>query len=548
MPGVGLYSLLQQLPFDCSVDYAAITGSAARLSDESGQALESIKICGISADSQVLEAGDIFAALQGGSCHGLDFLEHVNSNAAALLVDQSDTRAVGIKTQLPIVRVSSLADRIGEIAAAVYQYPSSKMKVCGVTGTDGKTSVSRFIALVLHELGYNAGYIGTIGWGLADGRAGLEDNPLTTPPAATLQAMLASLQQQQAEYVVLEVSSHALAQGRTNGVQFDVVALTNLGRDHLDYHQTPENYRAAKRVLFDWPGIKKAVLNLDDEFGRDIAGDFAAIAGQSDKVAGYSIDFATGKPCTPELYASDVVADVQGIAFTLHHTSGQWRIQTALLGQFNVSNLLAATSALMAFGIELPRIAKVLGKLKPVAGRMECFHSAGSATAVVDYSHTPQSLQLALQTVRQHCNGALWVVFGCGGDRDRGKRPQMGRQAVELADHAIITDDNPRSESSADIIEEILSGIKDVERCNAATDCDVQVIADRREAIVHAMSKAAPSDWVLIAGKGHEDYQIIGHDRFHFSDREVVAELHAAAACGESGRSLSGRSSVQEAN
>ena len=555
MPGVGLHSLLQQLPFDYSID--ACDPASVQVTADDSAALDNIKVCGLCADSRELATGDIFAALQGGSYHGLDYLELVNRKAAALLVDIGDARAASIETPLPVVRVSSLSDRLGEIAATVYQHPTAKMKVCGVTGTDGKTSVSRFIALVLQELGLRAGYIGTIGWGLADGTvdrtvdnddlvAELEDNPLTTPPPATLQAMLASLQQRKAEYVVLEVSSHALAQGRTSGVQFDVVALTNLGRDHLDYHHTLENYRAAKRMLFDWPGIDKAVLNLDDEFGREIAGDFAANETSAAKVAGYSINTSSETQPASELFATDVVADTRGVAFTLHHKAQQWRVETGLLGHFNVSNLLAASAVLMNFGIDLPRIIKALSRLKPVDGRMERFHAAGRPTAVVDYSHTPQSLGLALETVRQHCDGALWVVFGCGGDRDRGKRPQMGRQAVELADHVVVTDDNPRTESSAEIIDEILAGTDSADRSGSSSCLDLTVIADRREAIVYAMTNAAAADWVLVAGKGHEDYQIVGTDQLHFSDRAVVTELLSAAA-PDSALSRSGQNVIREA-
>lgn len=536
MPGVGLHSLLQQLPFEYSIGNAERDAVSAQTKTDESAALDTITISGISADSRELANGDLFAAMQGGNYHGLDYLEIVNKKAAALLVDQADARAVTIETPLPVVRVSSLAERLGEIAATVYQYPSAQMKVCGVTGTDGKTSVSRFIALVLQQMGLRAGYIGTIGWGMADVQAGchdlaaeLEENPLTTPPPATLQAMLASLQQRKAEFVVLEVSSHALHQGRASGVQFDVVALTNLGRDHLDYHQTAENYRRAKRALFEWPGIEKAVLNLDDGFGREIARDFGSSVEGADMVAGYSISASTAVQPASEFHATDVIADTRGIAFTLHHAGEQWRIETGLLGQFNVSNLLAATAVLAAFGLDLPRIVKELSRLQPVDGRMERFYTAGKPTAVVDYSHTPQALGLALQTLRQHCEGALWVVFGCGGDRDRGKRSEMGHQAVELADKVIITDDNPRTERSADIIDEILAGTKVSDRSSSACCTDLQIIADRREAIVYAMSHAAAVDWVLVAGKGHEDYQIVGREQLHFSDRELVAELQAAS-------------------
>ena len=521
VPEVSLQYLLKQLPFDFSVDES---GSDPRPSSLSGE----VKISGISADSRELTEGDIFAALQGAQNHGLDYLELINRKASALLVDRSDARAEKIETPLPVVRVSMLAERLGDIASGIYQYPSAQMKLCGITGTDGKTSVSRFVASVLRDLGLRAGYIGTIGWGMADGKAQdgeledeLVDNPLTTPPPATLQAMLASLQQKKAEYAVLEVSSHALDQGRASGVQFDVVVLTNLGRDHLDYHQTHDNYRAAKKKLFDWPGIDAAVVNLDDEFGRSLhqrGCDESAC-----QMVGYSIEDAVGKTtdAQPQLFATDIVADTSGLAFTLCKGEQQWRVSTGLLGRFNVSNLLAAVGVLDAFGIAVQKVVDVLSGIKPVDGRMERFHVTGKPTAVVDYSHTPQALEVALKTMRQHCDGDLWVVFGCGGDRDRGKRPEMGQVAMELADHVIVTDDNPRTERSADIIEEILTGV----RGSTSASNNLDVISERRDAIVHALSEAAPDDWVLVAGKGHEDYQIVGTERLHFSDRELVSEL-----------------------
>lgn len=529
MPGVSLQHLLTQLPFDFDIE-------APGIDHGEGETVDQVKICGLSADSRELAEGDIFAALQGGQYHGLDYLELINNKAAALLVDQGDARAVSIETPLPVVRVSMLAERLGEIASGIYQQPSAKMKVCGITGTDGKTSVSRFIACVLQELGMRAGYIGTIGWGMAGDE--LADNPLTTPPPATLQAMLASLQQREAEIAVLEVSSHALQQGRASGVQFKVVALTNLGRDHLDYHETVEGYRAAKRKLFEWPDIEVAVLNLDDAFGVDLA-TAAKQAGVDHRVVGYSLvndsdvtDFdeplqQTAKLLRPEFFATDIVADTQGVAFTLHQGDKHWRVSTGLLGRFNVSNLLATVGVLDALGLAPQQVVEALPRIKSVDGRMERFHVTGQPTAVVDYSHTPQALRVALETLRQHCEGALWVVFGCGGDRDRGKRPEMGSAAVELADHIIVTDDNPRTEQSTDIIDEIVAGKESA--------ANLKVIPDRRSAIVYAMAQAAPADWVLVAGKGHEDYQLVGTERLHFSDREVVNELLATRSVQETG-------------
>lgn len=520
---VPLPVLLANLPFPVELDVVP----SARIK-QADHALGNVEVTGICSDSRELQSGHLFAALQGGEQHGLDHLDEVNRKAVALLVDADDERAREVETTLPVLRVVSLGQRLGEIAAEFYDQPTANMKVCGVTGTDGKTSVCYFVASVLKELGLSAGYIGTLGWGLlspgdaAGHSTELADNPLTTPPPVKLQGMLAALKSQGADYAVLEVSSHALEQGRASGVRFDVVALTNLGRDHLDYHGSEQNYRNAKRKLFEWPDVGTAVVNVDDEFGREL---LSELASREIKVSTYSREPGQSS----ELTATDIKTDRQGVSFVLHHAGKQWPVQTSLLGRFNVSNLLAASAALQAFGFSLDELVAMLPRLKPVDGRMERFDQLDRATVVVDFAHTPQALATALDTVREHCNGELWVVFGCGGDRDRGKRPQMGASAMARADRVVVTDDNPRMEASEKIIEDILAGATG-DKQNDARPPNLNVIPDRRAAIAHALSAAAADDWVLVAGKGHEDYQIVGRERFRFSDRDVIDELMSGSS------------------
>ena len=338
----------------------------------------------------------------------------------------------------------------------------------------------------------------------------------------------------------MEVSSHALVQGRVDGVWFDVAALTNLGRDHLDYHGTLENYKAAKKTLFEWPGLSAAIVNLDDEFGLEIAdSSFPA----STRLWGYSRHIET-KPLQQNLSddgllrADDVVTDQTGVAFTLIAGNESWRLHVGLLGKFNVSNILAALSVIRAFGIPLSQAVAALDSVVPVPGRMETFTQPGKPVVVVDFAHTPQALQSALETAREHCSGKLWVVFGCGGDRDPGKRPQMGVVAFNIADRVVVTDDNPRSEQSLEIIGDIVDGISTVTDTVSVGDThvasqvqlseNVWAIANRRDAIEHACSHAGDGDWVLVAGKGHEDYQIVGAERHYFSDRDIARDLVTA--------------------
>ena len=486
---------------------------ASLLSDLSG--MPDVMVSGVALDSRLLNAGDLYLAVSGATTHGLAFVEQViSSQAAAVLVDEQldgsfDAELEQLrKAGIAIGKVPQLKNRVGKIAAQFYGQPSQQLNVVAVTGTDGKTSVCLFIASALRKLGHSCGYIGTLGWGVGE----LASTELTTPDAVSLQRMLAELHAQGAVTVALEASSHGISEGRLDDVAIDVAVLTNFGRDHLDYHRTLEHYKAAKARLFNWPSLRAIVLNQHDELGAELLAESS--------IPGYAFSSqATNDSLVSNAHQLIVGRDIQltasGINFNLVDVQSH-AVASGLFGRFNVENLLACHGALRALGHAANDSANALGSLKAVPGRMEQFTAEGQATVVVDYAHTPQALESARAAVREHADGVLWLVFGCGGDRDKGKRLPMGR-AAEAANHVIVTDDNPRGESSQSIIDAILSGMQNPQ---AAI-----VIADRREAIAYAITHAAENDVVLIAGKGHEDYQIINGKRLPFSDRVVVDAL-----------------------
>ncbi len=337
---------------------------------------------------------------------------------------------------------------------------------------------------------------------------------MTTPDAVTLQSMLADFNARGARYVSMEVSSHAICQNRVAGVAYDVAVLTNLGRDHLDYHGSMEHYRAAKEMLFQTPELRAAVLNADDDFGLELLQ-------RLEHLDCYS--FGQGaRDSAQHVQMTGIVATSAGLEFELHFGGMVYPVKSALIGEFNVYNLAAVFTVLLALGILPELAARSIGELKPVRGRMELAAAGNGARVLVDYAHNPHALESALRSVRNHVQGRLIVVFGCGGDRDRGKRPLMGAIAEKYADQCIVTDDNPRSEDGDEIVQQILAGVERPGR--------LLVERDRAQAIKRAISLAQPDDWILIAGKGHEQYQQIGDKRRHFSDSSVVAECIARGA------------------
>lgn len=463
-------------------------------------------VTGVALDSRAVMPGALFLAVAGSTRHGIDFLEPaLEAGAAAAAYDpRPEVDAVAVAEACArrgaiALPVPELGRRASTVAARFYGEPGREAPVVGVTGTDGKTSVSQFVAQALDRPDGRCGVLGTLGWGFPDDlRAAIN----TTPDAVTVQHCLAQLVAEGATAVVLEVSSHALDQYRVEAVPFNVAVLTNLSRDHLDYHGTEQAYAEAKARLFAWPDLGSTVLNLDDSFGRQLASRLPAR-----RAIGYSINGAA----EAVLRCLDIDAEAGALRLVLEAIGRRATVRVPLLGRFNAANVLATLGTLLALDWPLEDALDQLSSLGPVTGRMECFGGGDRPTVVVDYAHTPAGLQAALAALREHYRGELWCVFGCGGDRDRGKRPLMGALARGSADRVVITNDNPRTEDPQRIIAEIQAG--------AGADGRVCVIPDRQEAIIQSIRAAAPEDAVLVAGKGHEEYQLVGGERLPYSDR-----------------------------
>jgi UDP-N-acetylmuramoyl-L-alanyl-D-glutamate--2,6-diaminopimelate ligase len=464
---------------------------------------------GLALDHRRIHRGDAFIALRGGTRHGLDFAADAAARGAAVVL--YETPAPPPHLPVPAIAVPELRAKLGEIANRWYAAPTREMTVVGVTGTNGKTSTVQLIAQALAGAGLAVGTIGTLGAGL---HGALVAGERTTPDVLATQQLIATMRAQGATHIAMEVSSHALEQGRVDGIAFDVAVFTNLTRDHLDYHGSMDAYFDAKAKLFAWPGLRAAVINLDDRAGHQLL----KRVGPGVRVIATS---AIGEPA--DLTATDVRTSAAGIAFTLHAPGGERTLASPLLGRFNVANLLAVAGTLYALDWDLSRIADTLATLTPVPGRMSRYGGAGGEPLiVVDYAHTPDALEQALTSLRAHTAGKLICVFGCGGDRDQGKRPQMGAIAERLADIAIVTDDNPRGEDGNAIVKQILAGV--------ARPQTMQVERDRARAIAQAVALATPDDVVLIAGKGHEPYQEIRGELRHFDDGEHARRALAARA------------------
>ena len=467
---------------------------------------------GLAMDSRDVRPGYLFLACRGLQHHGLEYLDDViRRGAIAIVYDPADAEPylAGLR-RMPAFAIRDLGQRAGVLAARFYADPSAAQRVMAVTGTNGKTSVSLITAQALHELGNPCGVLGTVGYGLY---GKLEPPTHTTPDAVHMQRWLAKFRDQRARHVSMEASSHAMDQGRLAGVHVAVAVFTNLTRDHLDYHGDMQAYGAAKQRLFQMPGLAHAVVNLDDQFGRTLVESLPARV----QITGYTLGDAR-LPHGRVLRARNLVLHPGGMNFDISGDWGSGHVDSRLLGGFNAANLLAVLGALLAMGIRFTDALHAISRARTVPGRMECFGgSADQPLVVVDYAHTPDALEKALAAAREHCRGQLWCVFGCGGERDRGKRPEMGRIAGQLADRVIITDDNPRHEDGNRIVDDILAGFEQRDH--------VQVERDRARAVAMALQDAAPGDVVLVAGKGHEDYQIIDGRNLPYSDRDTVAGL-----------------------
>ncbi|MEZ5451939.1 MAG: UDP-N-acetylmuramoyl-L-alanyl-D-glutamate--2,6-diaminopimelate ligase [Thiothrix sp.] len=470
-----------------------------------------MSVNGLTLDNRNVQPGMAFVALRGTRQHGLAYAEAAARVGAVAVLYEPEDGLQQPPLSVELTPVPSLREHLGVLADRFYSSPSAELFMVGVTGTDGKTSVSHFVAEALNADAHDAAVIGTLGIGLP---GALQPATHTTPDALTVHGLLRKLRTAGFASVAMEVSSHALDQGRVNGVRFDVAVLTNLTRDHLDYHGTVQAYADAKRKLFHWPDLKAVVLNLDDDFGRQLQAD---LQGKPLQVIGYGVGDPASYPAG-SLVAVDPLFDHAGISATVVVGEQRGTLQAPVLGKFNLHNLLAALSVLLAKGVPFTDALQRLQQVRVVPGRMERIvaNSDDGKLVVVDYAHTPGALEQVLQAVRAHTRGRLLCVFGCGGDRDRGKRPLMAQKAESAADVVIVTDDNPRSEDSQQIFEDIMQGI--------SNKSGVTFEHDRAKAIRLAIQQAQAGDTVLIAGKGHETVQILANGTVPFDDRIQAAQ------------------------
>ncbi|HYC35078.1 MAG TPA: UDP-N-acetylmuramoyl-L-alanyl-D-glutamate--2,6-diaminopimelate ligase [Usitatibacter sp.] len=500
-----------------------------------------VPLADLTADSRSVKLGSIFAAFPGTVLDGRQYIgEAISRGAAAVLWERAGFEW-DERWDVPNLGIDNLRGRISEIAGAVYGNPSKSLWIVGVTGTNGKTSVSQWIASASESLGRRAAVVGTLGNGMVGERV---EGKNTTPDPIVLQRSLSEYLRRGAHTVAMEVSSHGLDQGRVAGIEYDVAVFTNLTRDHLDYHGTMERYAEAKFSLFSARGLKHAVVNVDDEWGRTLA---ERLSSTTLDVITFGVETETG-PGFPRggnsgtvrmrLRASHVRLSEAGVHFRVEGDWGRGEVRAGVLGAFNVSNLLAVLGTLLASDVPFDDALRAVGALQPVPGRVERLGGGTLPLVVIDYAHTPDALEKALQALRPAVAAGhrLVCVFGCGGDRDPGKRPLMGRAAARFADHVVVTSDNPRSEDPHKIIEEILRDVGDrpwsshlpgsgsvpgLQGENQGPS-PYETIEDRQVAIFTAVSNAKPGDVVLLAGKGHETYQEIAGVRHPFSDREVA--------------------------
>lgn len=472
-----------------------------------------INISGLSLDSRTVTKNDLFIAIKGETVNGIEFINHaIELGAAAVLWEADETveaikinwRKTSSNIEVPIIAIDNLSQLAGEFANNFYDSPSKSISVCGITGTNGKTSCADFIAQVM-SVDAPCGLMGTLGSGLYPE---LNETGYTTPDAAACHQWLAKVKSNNAKFAVMEVSSHALMQGRVNGINFENAVFTNLSRDHLDYHNDMESYAEAKSKLFEFSGLKNAIVNVDDEVGRKIVDNLDCSI--------HCVRYGLDKKFNPDVYGSDIVLNHQGLSMKVVTPLGEGNLVSPVIGEFNASNLLAVLSVMLLRDIKLNDALERLSQINSVAGRMQRFGADNTPLVVVDFAHTPDALQQVLTSLRQHTKNNLWCVFGCGGDRDKGKRSLMGTIAVEQADYIVLTNDNPRSEDANKIIQDINVGIENFD--------NLTIEQDRQAAIHFAISKAKVGDVVLIAGKGHENYQLVGATKYPFNDADEVKQ------------------------
>lgn len=457
----------------------------------------SIRIESITNNSRNATKNSLFLAYPGEKVDGRKYIvDAIHKGATAICYEPSIDYNLPEIT-IPAIPVKNLKTKQSDIAARFYDFPSTKVPVIGVTGTNGKTSVTHFIAQCLDR----CGVIGTMGYGMGAAETKTQN---TTPDGLQLQTLFAELIGHGAKAIAMEVSSHALAQQRVNDVLFHTAVFTNLTQDHLDYHGSMEDYRDAKALLFQHPGLKNAVINIDDDAGKYYV----------EKCGKINIITYSQQDANADIFITKCTSKQNGFDIAVKTPWGNAEFHLPLIGEFNIQNVLSVLGVLGILKIPFDDIIKKLSQLKTVRGRMQLIHAENKPHVIIDYAHTPDALEKALQSVRSHCSGKLICVFGCGGDRDKTKRPLMGGIADRLADSVIITNDNPRSENPDRIAQDILQGVKNKNNCT--------VELDRVLAIQKAIQSAEKNDWVLIAGKGHETEQIIGEQAHHHDDYECV--------------------------
>lgn len=460
-------------------------------------------VTGLAVDSRKVQQGNCFIAYPGHVSDGREYLRAAFSAGAGSALVEADGFAANDRFQLPVIPVSQLQTQLGSIASRFYGNPSAQMTLLAVTGTNGKTSVSQLVSQALVILGEKAGVIGTLGNGLV---GQLQETANTTPDVVECNRLLAEMLASGAGFVAMETSSHGLVQGRVDGLSIHSALVTNISRDHLDYHGTMEAYTEAKTLIARQPGLKNLVLNLDDERVADMR----TAAASDTKVWTFSLRNIAGAAVT----ATSIEYQKQGMNIGVQCGGKTATIHSALIGEFNSSNLLASLTLLLCAGVELKAATAALSQVEPIAGRMQCLsHSEQQPMVVVDFAHTPDALEKALLALRQHTSGRIWCVFGCGGDRDAGKRPLMAQVVADLADEMILTADNPRSETFSAIVADMVRGVPEQRAFS--------IIESRAKAIVHAINNASQNDVVLVAGKGHENYQEVAGVKHPYSDVDV---------------------------
>lgn len=467
------------------------------------------------ADSRQVKPGSLFVAIRGRHSDGHSFLpDAVDRGATALVVEAAAARPM-LKMSIPVIEVKDSRIALARLAERFYGYPSLHLGLIGVTGTNGKTTVTYLIRSMLQAAGHVAGLFGTVAYELVGERL---PSTHTTPESDILQSLLARLVEQGADYAVMEVSSHALALNRVEGCEFDVAVFTNLTQDHLDFHHTMDDYFESKRRLFSdltrpakKSRPKRAVINRDDPWGRRLIEMIKAPA------------WTYGLDGRADLTAEDVRSSLDGLVFTAVTPTGSFPVRSALVGRYNVYNLLAAIGAAIHLEISPDHIRQGIESLTGVPGRFERLDSGQGFSVIVDFAHTEDALDRLLRTVSELTSGRIITLFGCGGDRDHGKRAPMGRTAARFSDVVVITSDNPRSEDPVQIINEVVVGVRDASS-RKKSPVEWMAVPDRQEAIERALSLARPGDSVILAGKGHEDYQMIGDQAIPFNDRQVAGD------------------------